>query len=190
MAFCGKCGKEVQEDAAFCPGCGAPRTGTAATATAAPSGGGSKVKKIVGGIVALIVVLFVIALLAPDSKNSSGAPPAAINDAAPDLSVVAERIVADYTANEVSADQKYKGKLIEVTGAVDSIGKDLFDHPYVTVGSGGEEFELTVQCALRNGQESAAAGLSKGQMVKLRGNCRGKMMNVQFDDCVVVAAGR
>jgi hypothetical protein len=149
----------------------------------------SEAKKIFALIVAGFAVLVIIGLLAPDSKKSSGpaSGPVLMNEA-PDLTINALQVVADYTANEVSADQKYKGKLIEVTGAVDSIGKDFLNHPYVTVGS-GEELELTVQCSLRNGQESAAARLAKGQMVRVRGNCNGKMMNVQFDDCVVVAAG-
>lgn len=32
-----------------------------------------------------------------------------------------------YDENEVSADQKYKGKQLEVTGSIDDIGKDILD---------------------------------------------------------------
>ena len=186
MIFCTKCGKEVQQDAAFCPACGVSRIAGAAPSGLPPVARKSRAKKIFGWIAAGFVLLVIIGLLARDAKKSSE-PPAPMNDA-PELRIEARQIVADYTANEVLADQKYKGKLIEVTGAIDSISKDLFDRPFVTVGS-GEELELTVQCSLRNDQEGNAAKLFKGETVRVRGHCGGKMMNVQFDDCVVVAAG-
>lgn len=39
MAFCPKCGKEVADGTAFCPGCGAPQSASAAPAGGAPAAG-------------------------------------------------------------------------------------------------------------------------------------------------------
>lgn len=50
-------------------------------------------------------------------------------------------ILAAYENNEVGADNQYKGKLIEVTGIVDNIKKDIFDNLYVTLGTGAQ-FEI------------------------------------------------
>src|SRR5579859_5896279 len=37
MAFCSKCGKEVQQDAAFCPACGVSRVAVAVSGSAVPA---------------------------------------------------------------------------------------------------------------------------------------------------------
>ncbi len=41
------------------------------------------------------------------------------------ISVSAKQLFADYQANEVRADDRYKGRALLVSGRVDSIGKDL-----------------------------------------------------------------
>src|SRR5215475_2126109 len=40
------------------------------------------------------------------------------------IEVTAKQYDADYDANEVSADNKYKGKKIKITGRIESIEKD------------------------------------------------------------------
>lgn len=64
------------------------------------------------------------------------------------VKVSAEQILKDYEDNELAADQKYKGKRIQVTGIVDEIDTELFnDDQYVLRISNGDEFSfLTVNC--------------------------------------------
>ena len=142
------------------------------------------------------VALLLAALLAcGGGKKDDGSPgPAATAAAAVAAESVptikAADILADYKANEVRGDAKWKGKLVKVVGMVGDIKKDILDHPYVTVGTGAD-FEIPmVQCTLKDGQESAAGNLSKGQAVALRGRVSGLMMNVQLDDCEVIIQGK
>ena len=51
--------------------------------------------------------------------------------------VAAAKIFAEYEANEIAADSKYKGKYWSISGTVNDIGKDILDNMYVSlVGDG------------------------------------------------------
>jgi hypothetical protein len=87
----------------------------------------------------------------------------------------------EYEANEVNADQTYKGKTLQVTGQVENIGKDILDHAYITL-SGHDEYGFRhVQCYIKD--LNALSQLSKGQTVTVKGKCAGLMMNVLMRDC-------
>ena len=76
--------------------------------------------------------------------------------------ISAATLIAAYEANEVAADEKFKGKLIEVTGVIDSIAKDILGDPYVTLGS-GKDFEIAhVQAMFPASAAKQLAGLRKG----------------------------
>jgi hypothetical protein len=127
----------------------------------------------------------------PATHAATGAAPAPAAPATPEVPAVkAADILADYKANEVKGDGKWKGKTVKVVGLVGQISKDILDHPFVTVGSGAE-FEIpVVQCSLASGQEGAAANLSKGQAIAVRGTVTGLMMNVQMEDCEIIIQGK
>jgi len=103
----------------------------------------------------------------------------------PDISVEAEELVQAYTANEVAADQRYKGKLLEVSGTVDIIGKDILNTPYITFRPDKTSF-TGVQAMFSKGDEDQLAALKKGDQVRVKCRGRGKMMNVLMDSCALV----
>ena len=77
----------------------------------------------------------------------------------------AEILSRDYDANEVAADQKYKGGRILVTGRVSGISKDFLGDPYVSLK--GHQLFADVQGHFDKGAETALANLEKGQTVSL-----------------------
>lgn len=98
------------------------------------------------------------------------------------MSVSASELASAYNANEVSADDKYKDKVLVVSGTVDSIGKDLTATAYVTLQASGDF--LGVQCMFDDQYKGELAKLHKGQQVRLRGTCKGKALNVLLADCI------
>jgi glucan phosphoethanolaminetransferase (alkaline phosphatase superfamily) len=102
------------------------------------------------------------------------------------IKVTAAKIIADYKANEVSADAIYKGKLVEISGTVDAIAKDITDTPYITLSSGDPYAFEKVQCMFSNDQESELASISKGQLITLQGRVSGKLMNIVVENCKIV----
>ena len=100
--------------------------------------------------------------------------------------ISAATLLAAYEANEVAADEKFSGKLIEVTGVIDSISKDIMGDPYVTLGS-GKDF-AHVQAMFPADAAKQLAGLRKGQTLTVQCTCGGKVMNVIGKDCVLKPA--
>ena len=76
------------------------------------------------------------------------------------MDVPAATLVADYRANEVAADEKYKGKLLRVTGTVDSIDKDFMDDIVVRIKS--DNMFMSIMANVDDSEKSAAARLAKG----------------------------
>ncbi len=103
------------------------------------------------------------------------------SDTKPSLKVSAVKLYNDYNANEIAADEKYKGKIIEVTGIIRDIGNDLMDNAYITLV--GDQYFGDIQCYFS--EKSVVASLSKGKRITVMGSCSGLMMNVHLNDCII-----
>lgn len=96
------------------------------------------------------------------------------------LEVTAGQLFAAYDANEVAADNSYKGKTLKVSGTVAGINKDFTDEVYIEL-AGGNEFQ-SIQA--RGLPQDVAAGLSKGQSVIVECVGDGLMMTLpMLKDC-------
>ncbi|MFA6270222.1 MAG: hypothetical protein WC657_03380 [Candidatus Paceibacterota bacterium] len=100
--------------------------------------------------------------------------------------ITAKQIVDDYKANEVSADAKYKGKEFEISGVVETIGKDIMDTPYIALESYEYAIIDKVQCMFSKGSEAELAAVSKEQKITLKGEISGKLGNILVKRCEIV----
>lgn len=144
------------------------------------SGSRSKVGKvalIVGGVFILLVFLGAVSRSRKNRSSKAAASP-------PAVSVTASQMVADYEANEVGADSKYKNKVVSVSGTIEGIGKDVMDTPYVSLETGNAVRK--VQCMFAESDQPALSALSKGVEITIIGKCNGLMMNVLLEDCRIV----
>lgn len=89
------------------------------------------------------------------------------------LEVTAGKLFADYEANEVAADNQYKGKTLAVSGTVAGINKDFTDEVYVELAA--TPFQ-SIQA--RGLPQDVAAGLNKGQKVTVECIGDGLMMTL------------
>ena len=85
------------------------------------------------------------------------------------FTVTALKLWSDYQANEVAADNVYKGKQLLVEGVVNGISKDFADQIYVTLST-PNEFE-GVHADIKSRFQSEAAALQRGQTIAVR--CEG-----------------
>ncbi len=98
-----------------------------------------------------------------------------------DIEITASELYQAYEANEVSADEQYKGKKIAVTGIIDNIGKDVLDNPYVSMRIGVLQ---SVTCYFSDDNVKVISQLSKGQKITIIGECSGlSLTNVVIQDC-------
>ena len=99
----------------------------------------------------------------------------------------ASQVAADYEANEIAADVKYKDKTIKILGTVGTIGKDVLDTPYVTFRADNPYAIVgIVQCMFDTSAESQLANIKKGQSITLKGRVQGKVANILIRDCSII----
>lgn len=111
---------------------------------------------------------------------------ASLSDPTTGMQISAGSLIGEYRENEVAADERYKGRALAVTGIVDTIGKDIVDNMYVTLG-GSKDSEIgSVQCIFSDKHKHELSQLRKGQIVRVVGICKGKMIgNVLLRQCSV-----
>ena len=117
------------------------------------------------------------------SSDDNAAIENEISDQMPAIEVSAKKLYLDYDANGVSADMKYKGKVLSVTGKINNIDKDFMDEIFVTLK--GDEYFGDIQCYFSKSHVQEAANLSKGQTITVKGICDGQMMNVILKGCKI-----
>ena len=101
------------------------------------------------------------------------------------ITLTSDQLFAEYDANDIAADKKYKGRILEVSGSVSDISRDILDNIYVTLKSG--QFEVfSIQCFFADSFEDKAAELRPDQYLTIRGRCDGKFGNVMLKDCIIV----
>lgn len=102
----------------------------------------------------------------------------------PNIVTTALGFYQDYENNEVAADQKYRGKLVTITGQISRVKKDYSDRTYIEL-IGRSEFS-TVDCYLADGQEDIAVKLQRGQTITIRGTGEKKSFFPQIIGCVII----
>lgn len=102
------------------------------------------------------------AVLNPKASFLTG--PEMLSIAHIDVQRTASQLQADYDANEIAADQEYKGKKILLSGTVESINKDFTGDGYLTLRSSSP---LGVQARLSDRGMQGASLLEKGTQIYL-----------------------
>lgn len=128
----------------------------------------------------VLIVLFIIIGSGGDSSTSTQQTTAPSNSSNQEVeqAVVAIKLSSEtlrkaYAANQVSADQMYDGKLLEISGTVDTIGKDILDEAYITFEANDPYAYDEVQCMFKMANEGELATVSKGQPITVQGTMSG-----------------
>jgi hypothetical protein len=99
--------------------------------------------------------------------------------------ITSSALMKAYTDNEVNADNLYKGKHIEITDVVQSIGKDIMDNAYITFAGNSNTFG-DIQCMFPKTAESEIGLLKKGQTITIQGDVSGKLGNIIVENCTIL----
>ena len=154
-------------------------------------------KKWLSMVIVLIVVIGIIPIAAgcgTDNTAQTGSDTAATTTEEETtkaeektISINASDLFDAYDANEVKADEKYKGKLLKISGTIKDIGKEIMDDSYITLKSSNPYEIISVQCMFSDEAEAKKLGdLKKGDKIKILGECDGVTVNVLIKDCKIV----
>ncbi len=203
---CRECGHPVARSAHSCPNCGAknPAVGKALYSIAV----------LVSAILAIAVAVWVWNGPAPvntrvtppegteippaTGSTGSGEVPTDMERALPKYpglsNIDSYRLTADYDSNEVAADEKYKGQVVEVNGQVGLVGRDEQQRLYVKTWAPDPDEapeapqNIPVYFFFPDQQQAALAQLAKFQTFHARCICEGKSSsgNVVLDNCIII----
>lgn len=127
------------------------------------------------GILLLLLILFAWAYHLYDKPHQSAA------DATVSLSIPADSLYYQYQSDEHAADQKFLGKVIEVTGKISEIQHNGQAEIWILStqqGGGG------INCELFPGARTGTPPKT-GDLVTVKGRCTGFLMDVNLADCVL-----
>lgn len=120
---------------------------------------------------ALSICVFIALGCTPQSNTSTSNTTAAntnqSNSSAPasstekPIQVQAKALTKEYDDNELAADQKYKGKTLEVSGKVSNIAETLGQ---ITAQLEGHTFTKSVMCSFDASEKDNVMKLKKGQI--------------------------
>ncbi len=104
----------------------------------------------------------------------------------PDETISAFALSAEFEDNKIRAEQSYKGRVLEVSGEVYTIGKSLGSRYVVLEGSNPFAITGRVQCSFSSKHDSELARLSKGDRIKICGKCIGTTLGqISLSNCYI-----
>ena len=106
-----------------------------------------------------------------------------------DQSDAAERMAASdlydmYSNYEDSANKKYLGKILEITGSVVEIENQ--QDTLFTILLGDTLQPGRISCLIDKKQNATAKNILLGDVLKIKGICTGYLMDVELNRCVIV----
>ncbi|MRS20747.1 hypothetical protein GJV08_16400 [Enterobacteriaceae bacterium RIT692] len=101
---------------------------------------------------------------ASQSTSAANASPAeATPPQKPVYQTTARKLFNDYDENEVAVDEQLKGKLVAVTGIVQSIDKDFTDSIVISLKTDNQF--MPARMDMKDSEKATAMGLKKGKQV-------------------------
>ncbi len=132
-------------------------------------------KKYLFGIIILVLLLAVLGIcrIYKPHQNVSG------EDAAARLTAV--ELFHEFQSDENTANKKWVGKVIEVSGTVSSVNESsgYVSISLKTTGDGG------VNCSVLKNDLDPGDKFKTGDSVTIKGKCTGFLMDVNLVDCVI-----
>lgn len=191
LISCPDCNKEISDAAPICPSCGRPMVSAPFRADAPIGGSYVAKRKRSSGLGAFVLLLLGMAItgwyyLGGNSvRTTSDMVLESYFSRQPIASVTARDIISAYEQNEVSADRSYRGSIVDVSGYIASIKKDLSDDLYITLDGAGASRYRSVQAYFSPDLANRLASLRKGQAIVVRCRIEGLFINVRGRDCTL-----
>lgn len=187
--LCKHCKTEIPKDAKICPNCRKKQS-----------------SKLIPIIIAVVVVVVIGAIAggSGSDENESYVPVTSNNEVEQNgeeqtpVEVTSKTtvdyvfddvmmLIEEYKENEVAADAKYKDKIVQFTGTVNSIGKDILDDVYVTVGDGTEITWDYAQCYFKKQEQiDKVTSLHEGDTVTVIGKVGSYSLSLTVKKCEIV----
>jgi hypothetical protein len=86
-------------------------------------------------------------------------------------------LIRDYEANEIAANQNYRGQRWRIRGIVQGIGEGFGGKPYLMLTDSSEGAGPLIQATLTSGDSDGLSRLHKGSQVTVEGRVEGRPLS-------------
>jgi len=101
--------------------------------------------------------------------------------------ITATELLEEADENGVAADNKYKDKIIQVTGKIRSIDTDILNQSYITLGNDNNEYSLIkVQCYFEKKDIEQLVNLKVDETVTIYGTYSKSTLGISLKKCQIV----
>ena len=128
----------------------------------------------------ILTTVFLALILGGFAFYYANLPVAGVSGVKPEYSFTSGNLYHEFDENEEASNQKYLGKVIEVSGTVKESVKDENGQASITLDGDGM-FGIT--CKLNDNDSKTASKIQPGDQVKVKGVCSGKLMDVVLVNC-------
>ena len=121
-----------------------------------------------------------------DDKEEDGEPKEASSEVDEAIVISATDLYNQFDNNSIAAEKTYKGKIVQVSGKVNTVDESFWGTPYVRLDA--DEYGISsVTCNFSKEDKSELESLNTGDMITIRGTC-GEMgfADVSIDKCSIV----
>ena len=131
-------------------------------------------------IIGIIYLIFIIGCSGATTESNEDNEKEVKKDNV-ELTITAKELSDKYKENELRADEKYKDKIIEVSGVIDSISK-VFGQ--TSIGLASNDL-FGVNCMFESKYESKIAKLNKGDKITIIGHVNRYGITVDISKCII-----
>lgn len=191
---CPECKKEISDQSVNCFSCGYPIREKLAPHSILQSSNvkAEKSSSFIGVITKILILIIgsflVYKCVSPDEYKGSvtQTKSTSLSPENVEIETTASKMLATYEENETRGDAIYKGKVIKITGYVNSINSDLTDKAVVHLSPKDNTLTFsTVMASGDNNFHNQAINLNKGQKITLICKGLGEIIgSPNLDNCV------
>ncbi len=132
----------------------------------------------------VIIISFVVLFLAILFFYYVFQPTKSLVKVKPDYVISANELFADFEEDESKANTKYLGKVLEVKGKVRELDISA-DHISIIMET--NDVFGGINCSLATEKFEIEETIVPGTIIKIKGECSGKLMDVMLTNCVIVS---
>lgn len=106
----------------------------------------------------------------------------------PDMEITVEELLATYTADEAAAEDKFKDKVLKITGTVGRIEvRDYLDFDYINLTNAEGNILEHVRCFFAKESGPELNQLEIGQRITVQGTYDGSIISMRLKGCMLVS---
>lgn len=135
-------------------------------------------KKLIIALSIMGVLSIGVVSLLSQKKSSS------ILDTAPNLEINSASLINAFESNEVTANQKFANKVIQVKGPLDTF--TIIDEDHYQISLGSSHTMGKVVCNLDLKQNVDLKDLEIGDLLEVKGICTGYLFDVVLDQALII----